>query len=115
MELLWDAERPPLVRDVVNDLYPKRPLAYTTVMTVMDNLYRKDWLTRERDGRAWRYSVAVSRQAYTVQLMNDALEASCDRAGSLARFVEEIDTDDDAALTQALHDALTFRRSTVRL
>ena len=115
MELLWDAERPPLVRDVVNDLHPKRPLAYTTVMTVMDNLYRKGWLTRERDGRAWRYSVAVSRQAYTVQLMNDALEASSDRAGALARFVEQIDTDDDAALTQTLHDALTFRRSAVRL
>ena len=38
MELLWDAERPPLVRDVVNDLHPKRPLAYTTVMTVMESL-----------------------------------------------------------------------------
>jgi len=47
--------------------------------------------------------------------MNDALEASSDRAGALARFVEQIDTDDDATLTQALQDALTFRRSAVRL
>jgi predicted transcriptional regulator len=48
IEPLWDAERPVLVRDVLNDLHPQRLLAYTTVMTVKDNLYRKGWLTRER-------------------------------------------------------------------
>ena len=63
MELLWDSGASRLVRDVVADLGPQRPLAYTTVMTVMDNLHRKGWLIRERDGRAWRYAPAVSRQA----------------------------------------------------
>ena len=40
MELLWDSGASRLVRDVVADLGPQRPLAYTTVMTVMDNLYQ---------------------------------------------------------------------------
>ncbi len=114
MELLWDADHPRLVRDVMSDLRPQRELAYTTVMTVMDNLHRKGWLTRERDGRAWRYTPAVGRQAYTAQLMNDALATSTDRAGALARFVEQIDTDDAEALARALDEALAERRGAAK-
>ncbi len=98
------------MRDVVSDLRPQRSLAYTTVMTVMDNLHRKGWLIRERDGRAWRYAPAVSRQVYTAQLMNDVLAGSSDRAGALARFAEQIDADDAEALARALDEALAQRR-----
>ena len=105
MDLLWSAERPLLVRDVVERLRPERSLAYTTVMTVMDNLHRKGWLQRTREGRAWRYQPGLSRQSYTAQLMHEALAVSNDRAGVLARFVEEIDADDAAALAAALQEA----------
>lgn len=110
MELLWDADTPQLVRDVVTELGPRRPLAYTTVMTVLDNLHRKGWLTRERDGRAWRYRPALTRQEHAALLMNDALSTSSDRAGALARFVEEIDADDAETLAQVLEDARAQRR-----
>jgi predicted transcriptional regulator len=113
MELLWDAGAPRLVRDVVSDLHPQRPLAYTTVMTVLDNLHSKGWLTRERDGRAWLYMPAVSRQTYAAELMNHALVSSADRAGALARFVEQIDAEDADALARALDEALAQRRSAV--
>ena len=56
MDLLWSAERPLSVREAMDGLRPERELAYTTVMTVMDNLHRKRWLRRHRDGRAWRYA-----------------------------------------------------------
>ena len=111
MELLWDAEGPLVVREVVSGLQPQRPLAYTTVMTVMDTLHRKGWLTRKRDGRAWRYAPAVSRQIYTAQLMNDALSTTTDRAGALASFAEQIDADDAEALADALREAIAQRRS----
>jgi predicted transcriptional regulator len=114
MDQLWDVGEPRLVRDVVSDLRPQRPLAYTTVMTVMDNLHTKGWLTRERDGRAWRYTPAVSRQTYAAQLMNDVLSTSVDRAGALARFVEEIDDADADTLAQALDEALAQRRSAAK-
>ena len=110
MELLWDADTPQLVRDVVTELGPRRPLAYTTVMTVLDNLHRKGWLTRERDGRSWRYRPALTRQDHAALLMNDALSTSSDRAGALARFVEEIDADDAETLAQVLEDARAQRR-----
>jgi predicted transcriptional regulator len=105
MDLLWSAGRPLVVREVVELMRPDRAPAYTTVMTVMDNLHRKGWLHRDRDGRAWRYEPALSRQAYTAQLMHEALAVSDDRAGVLARFVEEIDPDDAAALAAALQEA----------
>ncbi|HEU5265211.1 MAG TPA: BlaI/MecI/CopY family transcriptional regulator [Jatrophihabitans sp.] len=110
MELLWDAPAPRRVREVVADLQPDRPLAYTTVMTVMDNLHRKGWLTRERDGRAWSYRAAGTRQAYSAQLMNEVLANSTDRAGALARFAEQIDPADAETLARALADALAQRR-----
>ena len=105
MDLLWDAERPLLVRDLVEQMRPDRSPAYTTVMTVMDNLHRKGWLRRSRDGRAWRYEPVLSRQAYTAQLMHEALAVSDDRAAVLARFVEEIDPEDAAALAAALQES----------
>lgn len=104
MDVLWTAPGPRSVREVVELLAPERALAYTTVMTVLDNLHRKGWLRRHRDGRAWRYEPALGRQDYTAQLMHEALAVSDDRAGVLARFVEEIGPEDAAALAEALRE-----------
>src|SRR5580700_255513 len=73
MDRLWEWGRPALVREVVDALHDDRAPAYTTVMTVMENLHRKGWLRRERDGRAWRYEPASSRSSYTAALMSEAL------------------------------------------
>ena len=105
MDRLWEWGRPVLVREVVEDLRDKRGLAYTTVMTVMENLYRKGWLRRERDGRAWRYEPTGSRSGYTAALMNDALDTSADRRTALAHFVLQISPHDAALLQQALDQA----------
>jgi predicted transcriptional regulator len=106
MDLLWSAGRPLLVREVIDLMHPQRTPAYTTVMTVMDNLHRKEWLARTRDGRAWRYEPVLSREAYTARLMREALAVSDDRAGVLARFVEEIEPADAVALAAALQEAV---------
>ena len=102
MERLWEWRRPALVREIVDDLRDERPLAYTTVMTVMENLHRKGWLRRERDGRAWRYEPTGSRSSYTAELMNDALGTSTDRRTALAHFVLQMSPHDAALLQQAL-------------
>jgi predicted transcriptional regulator len=105
MDRLWAWGRPALVREMVDDLRPDRTLAYTTVMTVMENLYRKGWLRRERDGRAWRYEPTGSRSAYTAALMNEALGTSPDRRSSLAQFVLQMSPHDFRLLQQALDQA----------
>jgi len=103
MDRLWDQGRPMLVREMVEDLHGDRPLAYTTVMTVMENLHRKGWLRRERDGRAWRYEPTGSRSGYTAALMNEALATSNDRRTALAHFVLQMSPHDAALLREALN------------
>jgi predicted transcriptional regulator len=106
MERLWELGRPVLVREMVDELRPERALAYTTVMTVMDNLHRKGWLRRERDGRAWRYEPTGSRSGYTAALMSDALATSTDRRTALAHFALQMSPQDAALLRDALDQAL---------
>ena len=106
MDRLWEWGRPVLVREVVDDLRNERGLAYTTVMTVMENLYRKGWLRRERDGRAWRYEPTGSRSGYTAALMNDALATSADHRTALAHFALQMSPHDAALLREALDQAL---------
>ncbi len=52
MDWVWDHQEPITVREVFEDLSQQRPIAYTTVLSTMDNLYRKRWLTRQRNGKA---------------------------------------------------------------
>jgi BlaI family transcriptional regulator, penicillinase repressor len=109
MDRLWEWGRPVLVREMVDALHDDRALAYTTVMTVMENLYRKGWLRRHRDGRAWRYEPTGSRSGYTASLMSDALDTSTDRRTALAHFVLQISPHDAALLEQALAQARSAR------
>jgi predicted transcriptional regulator len=102
MDLVWDRDAPATVRDVLTDLRPIRPLAYTTVMTVLDNLHRKGWLRRELAGRAYRYTATVTREGYSAQLMRDALDDAGDPAEALVRFLGHMTPDEAAALRTAL-------------
>jgi predicted transcriptional regulator len=102
MDRLWAWGRPASVREMVDDLRSDRQIAYTTVMTVMDNLYRKGWLRRHLDGRAWRYKPTGSRSGYTAALMSDALATSLDPRTALAHFVLQMSPHDAELLRQAL-------------
>ena len=102
MELLWDRSEPATVREALSELRWHRELAYTTVLTVMDTLFRKGRLTREPAGRAYRYRPAISRAEYVAQTMHDVLVDSGDRAEALLRFVGRMTLDEAAALRAAL-------------
>ena len=56
MAVLWRTGTPISGRDVHKRLRYPRPVAYTTVMTVLDRLEKKGVVERQRDGRAWLYS-----------------------------------------------------------
>jgi predicted transcriptional regulator len=105
MDRLREWRKPALVRELVDDLRQDRPTAYTTVMTVTENLYRKGRLRRHRDGRAWRCEPTGSRPGYTAALMGDAPDTSTDRRTALARFVLQMSPHDAALPEQALDQA----------
>ena len=54
MKALWGRRSAP-VKDVRLDLLPERELAYTTVMTVMDRMFKKGLLRRTKKSRAHVY------------------------------------------------------------
>lgn len=101
MAKVWARPGPVTVRDIVGDLEQDRRIAYTTVMTVMDNLRKKGWLRRHQDGRAYRYEPAVSGEEYGARVMRQALAASSDRAGTLMHFLGELSAEEAGALAEA--------------
>src|SRR3954452_10403958 len=61
LEILW-ANGESNVHDVVQRL--NRPLAYTTVMTTLDRLYKKGLLNRRKSERAFLYVPRLSRREF---------------------------------------------------
>ena len=106
MNVLWDAPAPVTVRDFLDRL-DERDLAYTTVMTVLDRLGVKQMVRRARDGRAFRYSPALTRDEATAEVLNAALdEAGPDRTAALVHFARTVDPAEAVALRDALDKIL---------
>jgi predicted transcriptional regulator len=102
MDRVWDHDGPVTVRDLFDELREARPIAYTTVMSTMDNLHRKGWLARERDGKAYRYTAVASREEYSARLMREALAEAGDAEAVLSHFVASMDGDQAEALRAVL-------------
>jgi predicted transcriptional regulator len=104
MDRIWDRD-PTIsttVRDVFDQLAAERHIAYTTVMSTMDNLHTKGWLKRERDGKAYQYWATLSREEHTARLMSEALEGGGRPDLVLSHFVEQISREESAGLRAAL-------------
>lgn len=101
MRRIWARGQPATVRDILGDLQHERPIAYTTVMTVMDNLRKKGWLRRYADGRAYRYEPLVTGEEYSAGLIRQALAATSDRPAVLMHFIGELSADEAADLEEA--------------
>jgi predicted transcriptional regulator len=90
MTRVWDRDGPVTVRDLVDELQRERAIAYTTVMTTMDNLHRKGWLARVKDGKAYLYTATASRAEYSAGLMREALDGGGDTEMVLSHFVGQM-------------------------
>ncbi|MCT2281090.1 BlaI/MecI/CopY family transcriptional regulator [Micromonospora chalcea] len=105
MDVLWDAAPAAsggvTVREVA-DALDGRELAYTTVMTVLDRLAGKGMVQREREGRAWRYRPAATREAHIAQLMLEALDLGGSRDAALVRFARSVTGTEADVLRAAL-------------
>ena len=102
MDVLWHAGEPLKVRQVLERLDTGKSLAYTTVMTVMDNLHRKNWLTRELDGKAYLYSATVSRAEAAANAVREILSSSGDPQAALMHFARTATDEESELLRKAL-------------
>ncbi|MEU3889633.1 BlaI/MecI/CopY family transcriptional regulator [Streptomyces sp. NPDC029041] len=102
MSRVWKWNRPVTVREVLEDLQKERSIAYTTVMTVLDNLHQKGWVRREAEGRAYRYEAVSTRAAYAAALMNDAWSQSDNPAAALVAFFGMMSEEQRRSLSDAV-------------
>jgi predicted transcriptional regulator len=109
MDVVWAGDRPYAVREVRERLRYGRPVAYTTVMTVLGILHGKGVLQREKRGRAWHYWPAEAREDHDARLMAEALHAGGNHRITMRRFLDRVSDDDIACLHDAVAD-LTLHR-----
>lgn len=86
------------VRDIHRTVGPRRELAYTTVMTVVSRLADKGLLCRDgKDGAAWVYAPAMSRDEFTRTATASILTGLMRDFGGLTMsgFVDVVETDEE--------------------
>jgi BlaI family penicillinase repressor len=97
LNVLW-ADGDLAVRDVQGQL--GRPIAYTTVMTTLDRLYKKGVLLRRPSGRAFLYSAAVTREQLQARIAGRVLAGLLKSKNTsavpvLSNLVESVSSQDD--------------------
>ncbi len=102
MDVLWDAGGPLTPGQVHELMSAERPLAYTTVMTILVRLWRKGRLDRQPAGRAYAYQPLKSREAYAASRMDEVLGATKDRPLALSYFIAGLKPGDRARLRRLL-------------
>lgn len=103
MDIMWGAQQPLSVHDVTEALAQLgRHHAYTTILTVLTNLYDKDWVQREKHSRAYYYSARRSRIEATTDLLREILDDSSDASAALLHFARTASAREIDALQQGL-------------
>ncbi len=111
MEALWERTSPSCVRDV----QPQFPgVAYTTLMTTLDRLFRKGVLNREKSGRAFYYTPKTSQLELLSQLTGSTLATllpvdSAAMRPILSMFVDTV-SERDRGLLDELEQLVRARR-----
>ena len=104
MDVLWRAHAPLSVRAVLTEINQSRTLAYTTVMTVLDNLHRKEWVQRERSGRAYQYRPSETREEAAARALREMLAETGDPDGVLLHFARSASDHESTILHRALRE-----------
>jgi predicted transcriptional regulator len=102
MDVLWGSMGRSLTGRQVADELPDR--AYTTVLTILERLRRKNLVERFKEGKAHRFAATASRETYMAELMVEALGSAQDRQAVLVRFAEVVSPEEAVVLRQALAD-----------
>lgn len=109
MEVLWATTGPIPVRAVQERLTSGRPLAYTTVMTVLDNLHRKGFVEREFHGRAYHYRPSTTREETAAAAIRRVLAEAGNPEAVLLHFAATATDSESKVLRSGLNRR---RRST---
>lgn len=110
MDLLWEHPEA-ITANTLRDLLSQRttdagddsrPLAVTTVLTVLSRLEKKGLVERERSSRPHRYRSVTSRAEHTAELMLEVLGSAPDREAVLTRFIGTVSDGEAETLRKLL-------------
>lgn len=103
------------VRELYVELGPR--LAYTTVMTTMDRLYKKGLLKRRKVGKAYIYVPALTEQEYQKQvtdhLLGMVLNEDKKSGAVLSHFVDAV-SDTDEEMLERLDQLVRAKKRALR-
>jgi len=106
--VLWSASEPlspgevreKLARGELADGGPT--LSYSTVVTILTRLHEKRALSRQRDGRAYRYAPLADEAGLAARRLSQLLDRAADREAVLSRFVADLSERDEQVLRDLL-------------
>lgn len=114
MDRMWQRNEI-TVRDLHAELSPR--LAYTTIMTTLDRLYKKGLLNRRKVGKAFYYAPVLTREEYhrrqTEHLLTLAFEDSNDSQAVLSCFINMV-SESDQTMLDKLDELVKARRRSLR-
>lgn len=112
LAILWGAGKPLSPAEVREEITRHRAsglrndapkeLAYTTVVTILTRLFEKNVLSRERDGRAFRYAPVTDETGLAARRLAGLLDAAPNRRAVLSRFIEDLSDRDEELLRSVL-------------
>jgi predicted transcriptional regulator len=89
MGIFWERDGA-TVREVVEELNKRRrrrrkdEFAYTTVLTLVSRLWSRDLLSREPEGRGFRYQATTTRDEFLGELSDELINRLLDDFGEIA-------------------------------
>jgi predicted transcriptional regulator len=109
MQALWQ-QPDQTVSEVEEQLRRKREIAHTTVLTTLDRMYRKGYLNRRKQGKAFVYAPRYTREEFERGLAQEVLGALLGGLGEpvLSTFVELVG--EDAAKLERLEELIRRKR-----
>src|SRR3954468_11154251 len=114
LEILWKRQSA-TVRELTEESC--QDLAYTTVMTTLDRLFKKKLLSREPDGRAFRYTPMVTREQLHQDAAGQAFRRLLDASPAALlplSYLVDIVTQHDAQLLDDLRELVEAKRRELR-
>lgn len=115
MDFVWSRSTPSTVREVYERFRKTKAIAYTTLLTTLDRLFKKGLLKRTKEGRTFLYSPRYSRQEFRAVFARDLVDALLDRVAEpvLSHFVDAV-SEKDEHLLKRLEELVREKRKSLR-
>lgn len=109
LTVLWQASEPLSPGEVrerlgQDEVQGGSELSYSTVVTILTRLHEKNALSRERDGRAYRYAPVADEAGLAARRLTQLLDRVQNREAVLSRFVADLSEHDERLLRELLDE-----------